>query len=152
VIAVNRRPPSGTTGAQVRDSHSIVTIGGRSVQPLRPVASRPQYFPSTSGQSTSGQGRQAVPSRPSYQGAASTGQRPVTNFVPGGSHQTNTPTARPFGGGQTAPSQHAPAYSRPSSGGGSSSPSHSSGGGGGGNSGGGGGSHSSGGSGGSTHR
>jgi uncharacterized membrane protein YgcG len=142
VIAVNRRPPSGTNGASVRDNHSIVTIGGRSVQPLRPVAQRPQYFPSASGQTTSGQMRQAYPSRPAYPGAASAGQRSVAGFVPGGSHPSSAPSAKPLGGGQAAPSQRAPASSRPSSGGGSSS-SHSS-------SGGGGGSHSSSGGGGSS--
>jgi hypothetical protein len=148
VVAVNRRPPSGITGAPIRDSHSLVTIGGRTVQPLRPIAQRPQYLPSASGQTTSGQMRQAYPSRPAYQGAASAGQRPAAGFVPGGSHPSNAPSARPFGGGQPAPSQRAPASSRPSSGGGSSSPSHSSGGGGGG----GGGSHSGSGGGGGSHR
>jgi hypothetical protein len=162
VVAVNRRPLSGTPGTAVRDRNSVVTIGGRPVQPLRPVAQRPQYLPSVSGQTMPGQMRQAYPSRPAHQGVGATaGQRPANGFVPGGSHPLNAPSIRPFGGGQpaSAPSQRAPSYSRPSSGGGSSSPSHSSGGGGGGfhSSGGGGSSSSGGGShsssgGGSTHR
>jgi uncharacterized membrane protein YgcG len=163
VIAVNRRPLSGSTGTPGQERKSIVTIGGRPVQPLRPIMQRPQYDPSASRQTTPGQMRQADHSRPVYGGAAGTpvGRRPANGFVPGGSHSATTPSVRPFGVSQpsSAPSQRAPTFSRPSSGGGSSSFSHSSGGGGGGShssgsgsSSGGGGSHSSSGGGGSTHR
>jgi hypothetical protein len=162
VIAVNRRLPVGIAGTPVRERNSVVTIGGRPVQPLQPVMQRPQYSPSVLRQATPAQMRQTDPSRSAYPGTRTpAGQRPANNLAPGGSRPLNAPSVRPFGGGQPAgaPSQRTPAPSRPSSGGGSSSPSHFSGGGGGGGSHGGGGgggfsgggSHSSGG-GGSTHR
>jgi uncharacterized membrane protein YgcG len=141
VIAVNRRLPGGTSGTPVRERNSVVTIGGRPVQSLRPVMQRPQYF---SGQAIPGQMRQTAPSRPTYPGTGMpAGQRPANGFVPGGSRPSNVPSVRPSGGGRpaSAPSQRAPVSSRPSSGGGSSSPSHFSGGGGGGSHGGGGSTH-----------
>jgi hypothetical protein len=157
VVAVNRRPLSGTAGTAVRDRNSVATIGGRTVQPLRPVMQRPQYLPSASRQTTPELMRQTDHSRPIYGSVegASPGKRPSNGFVPGGSHSNSTSMAWPFGANQrsNASSQRAPAANRSSSGGGFSS-SHSSGGGGGGSHSGGGssggGSHNSGG--GSTHR
>jgi hypothetical protein len=157
VVAVNRRPPSGTSGAPVRDRNSIVTIGGHVVQPLRPVPLRSQYERPNSGQMNR--------SQPVYSGAGTpAAQHSGFGVVSGSGHPGPAPVVRPYGS-----SQGTPVYSRPtsgassstssshaSSGGGSSSHSSSGGGGGGGShssggGGGGGGSHSSSSS-GSSHR
>jgi hypothetical protein len=142
VVPVDRRPPSGTGGLPTRDRNTIVTIGGHLVEPLHPVATRPQYDHGDNGQA-------GLP-RPVYPGtAAPVGQRPATGFAPNGNHQVYTPPARPPVVNQNA----TPPRNPPSGGGGGGSP-HPSGGGGGGGSphpsggggGGGGGSHPSGGS------
>jgi uncharacterized membrane protein YgcG len=135
VVAVSRRPPSGTEGQPTRDRNAIVTIGGHLVEPLHAQSARPQYDRQATGQSN--------PSRPAYPGTASpAGQRPATVVTPSTSHPVYIPPAR-------APStnQNAAPPSHPSSGGSapSSHPPSSGGGGGGGGS-----SHASSGGGGST--
>jgi hypothetical protein len=151
VVAVNRRPPGGTSGAPVRDRNSIVTIGGHVVQPLSAISSRQQYQGPNSGQMNR--------SQPAYSGAGtSAAQHPGFGAVSGSVHSGSAPVVRPSGS-----SQGTPVYSRPMSGSGSpassshassggTSSSHSSSGGGGGSSHvGGGGSGGGGGGGGSSH-
>jgi hypothetical protein len=131
LVAVNRRPASGSFALPARDRSTPVVIAGHLVQPLRPVSPRPQYDRPATGfvnrpAPASQEGRTAgVPARPA-------------GSIFGGGHPGNTPAPRSSGG-----SQPAPAASHASSGGASAS--HSSGGGGGG------GSHSSGGSSGGSH-
>jgi hypothetical protein len=92
LVAVNRRPPSGTERLALRDRSSSVTIAGQLVQPLRPVASRPQY---NAGQMNR--------SRPAYAGARTpAGQRPA--FA---SHPATASGARPSGGSRAPASSHA---------------------------------------------
>jgi len=116
VVPVNRRPPSGTSGLPMQDRNAVVTIGGHTVEPLRPISPRPLYDRPSTGQTK--------PSRTTYPGGtAPAGQRPATASAPGGNHPppARAPTAN----------QSAPPPSHPSSGGGSGGGSHSSGGGGG---------------------
>jgi hypothetical protein len=159
VVAVNRRPPGGRSGAPARERDGSVTIGGHVVQPLSAISPRPQYEGPNSGQTNR--------SQPAYSGAGTPAtQHPGLGVVSGAGRSGFTPVARPSGS-----SQGAPVYSRPtpgagsstssshvSSGGGASSSHSSIGGGvggggshGGGGGGGGGGSHSSS-SGGGSHR
>jgi hypothetical protein len=123
VVAVNRRPPSGAAGFPPRDRSTTVTIGGHPVQPLRPLAPRPQYDRPTAGFVNRS-------SQPVNSGvSAPVGPRPAAGSVSGGSHPSSTSGVRPSGGGGSSHPSAPPSHS--SSGGGSAS-SHSSGGGGGG--------------------
>jgi hypothetical protein len=146
VVPVNRRLPAGTVGAPARGRDGTATIGGHTVEPMRPISPRPLYDGSISGN----MGR----SRSDYSDArTSAGQRPASGFVSGGSRpggagaagaygarpsapatRPSTPLARPSGGS----SPHPAAASHPASSSSRSAPaSHVSSGGGGG----GGGSH-----------
>ena len=125
VLTVNRRPQGGTTPLPARNPNTPVTIAGHVVQPLRPVAARPQYDRPTTGYMNRPQ--------PAYPGA----RTPAA----GSSRPANASAARPSSGGQHPVATTA----GHSSSGGTASASHVSSGGGGG---GGGGAHSGGGGGG----
>jgi hypothetical protein len=148
MIAVNRHMALGSTSFPARDKNAQVMIAGSTVEPLRPLPSRPVYsregFASGSNRTTpSGTGSGLRGGQPATSGSSYNGGRPAGgNVAPG-----YNPPPRP------APESHtsAPSYSPPrtsSSSGGTShssssaAPHPSSGGGGGG----GGVSHSSGGS------
>ena len=139
ILTVNRHPQGGTAPLPARDRGTPVTIAGHVVQPLRPVAQRPQYDHTATGYMNRPQ--------PVYSGARTPNApgMPARTPVITGSRPGNVSAPRPSSGG----SQHAPATSsgHSSSAGSSSSSSHVSSGGGGGG-GGGGGSHSGGGGGG----
>ena len=147
VIPVNRRMALGNTSLPARDKNAQVTIAGSTVEPLRPLPSRPVYsreaFTSGSNRTTPGNtgartrgGQQANP------GSSYTGSRPAGgNAAPG-----YNPPPRPAPEGHSAPPSYSPPRSssssnapHPSGGGGGGGASHSSGG-----SSGGGGSHSGG--------
>jgi ferric-dicitrate binding protein FerR (iron transport regulator) len=141
VVPVNRHMALVHTSLPARDKSAQVTIAGSTVEPLRPLPSRPVYshegFTSESNRTTpgnTGAGTRVGP--PATTGWSYTSSRPAgeTRTTPG-----YTPPPRP------APVNHssAPSYSPPRSSSSSSAP-HPSGGGGGG----GGASHSSGGGGG----
>jgi hypothetical protein len=116
MIAVNRRPPSGSPGLRLRDRNAPVTIAGHTVQPLRPLSPRPQY-----GRTSSGFPLRA---QPVYQGTRQPGAPSrSTGSIFGGSHPGSAPAPRSSGGGSYHPS--APSHS--SSSGGYSGASHSSG-------------------------
>src|ERR1017187_2490984 len=152
MVPVNRRPPS-SGGTPVRGTAAPVTIAGRVVQPLRPLAPRQTFDRPSSGLINHPVPVFQPPSRPG-------GSAPVqggSTFGGGGNHPVYTPAPNPYNppAPRIAGGQPAPAPSRPYSGGGGAAPSRPSGGssGGGGGSrpsggGGGGGSHPSGGGGG----
>ncbi len=142
VVAVNRVPngPNGLGGVPVHVRNAPVTIAGNTVQPLRPVSSRPVYGGQfVSGQSSGGMNRGSVSN-----GAPNPGVRYGIPQGPGGRVSMPPPSSayRPptHYGNYSAPAPHYSAPSRPTY---SSPPaSHPSGGGGGGAPhGGGGGSH-----------
>lgn len=131
LIAVNRRPLPGTTVLPLRDRTTPVSIAGTTVQPLRPLPSRPTYDRNT----------MAGANRPGSSFSQATGYqaRPGYTRPPVGgnaAYYAARPAPRATGGGS---------YSRPSApshaSSGGAPAAHSSGGGGGGSHGGGGGSH-----------
>ncbi len=127
LIAVNRRPASGTAGLQLRGRNTPVTIAGHTVQPLRPVSPRPQYDrPAT---------RTPNQAQPGYQGARPFGTPPRPTGTPsGGSRQGSAPVRKSSG----ASSPRTSTTSHASSSSGTSGAGHSSASGGGGSHGGGG--------------
>jgi len=142
VIAVNRIPSSPTA----RPAHVVggpVTIGGTTVEPLRPVSPRPAYSPSVANGFTNG-----------YRVAGASNGLRYGGYIPLGNYGVHPGTMPVAPGYRYAPNSRSysngvPA-SRPSGG----STSHVSGGGGGGHvsaGGGGGGGHASGGGGGAGH-
>ncbi len=158
VVPVNRHTVMVNTSLPARDKNAQVTIAGSTVEPLRPLPSRPAYshesFTSESNRTTPGStGVGTRGGTPATPGSSYTGSRPAgeTRSAP-----TYTPPPRPApeSHSTSAPSYSPPPYSPPrsssSSSGSSGSSSHSSGGSSGG--GGGGSSHSSsGGGGGASH-
>jgi len=165
VVPVNRHTALGNTSLPARDKNAHVTIAGSTVEPLRPLPSRPVYshesFTSGSNRTTPGNtGAGMRGGQPATPGSSYTGSRPVgeTRTTPS---YTPPPRPAPENHSSPAPSYSPPPYSPPrsssSSGGSSGSAPHSSGGStgggashssGGGGGGGGGASHSSGGGGG----
>jgi hypothetical protein len=129
VVAVNRHPAAGAVARPARGRNSMVTIAGHMVQPLPPVAPRPQY---------DRLGYAGRP-QPAYAGAWTPAGQRSTGFVPGGSGRAaglssgrtaSAPTARTYGG-SARPSAPSRSYSRGSGGGSSSGRSYGGGGGGG---------------------
>jgi hypothetical protein len=165
VVPVNRRTAFANTSFPARDKNAQVTIAGSTVEPLRPLSSRPVYsheaFTSESNRtapSNTGVGtRGALSATPgSSSGSSFTSSRPASETRSAPSYNP-PPRPAPESHSSNPPSNSPPAYSPPrssssSSGSSGSAPHPSSGGGGGGAShssggssgGGGGGSHSGG--------
>jgi hypothetical protein len=167
VIAVNRRPSGGNSGLPIRERNAPVAIAGHTVEPLRPVTSRPGYErpgsgfvsrtepanPGTrtaeglpnSGRSTYGSNRPIfVPAPSSGNSGGESNARPSRGYSPP-SNTYSPPSRSNSGGSNSGGSQPSRSSGGSYSGGGGAS--HSSGGGSY-SGGGGGGSHSSGGGGG----
>ena len=165
VVPVHRRMEFANTALPARDKNAHVTIAGSTVEPLRPLPSRPVYshesFTYEGNRNAPGNNGTGTRGGPPATGSSYPGNRPAseTRTAPGytppprpapvirSSPPSYTPPPRPAPVTRSSPPSYSPpAYSPPRSAPSSSSPSssHSSGGGGGG----GGGSHSSGGGGG----
>jgi hypothetical protein len=114
LLAVNRRPLTGTGALPVRDRTGTVMIAGHTVQAFRPLSPRPQYERSASGfaVTTAGGARTTGPSngtsRPGY-AVNSNGTRTTS------SSQHASMSSRPASGGYSAGGSSA---TRPSAGGG----------------------------------
>jgi len=158
MIAVNRHTALGNTSFPARDKNAQVTIAGSTVEPLRPLPSRPVYshqaftsesnrsMPSNTGAGTRG-GSPASPGSSHDSAPGSTSGSSFTSSRPTGEtrnapNYNPPPRPAPESHSTTPPSYSPPTYSPPrSTSNGGSAPHPSSGGGGGGS----GASHSSGG-------
>jgi hypothetical protein len=113
VVAVNR-VPSGLGGVPVHVRNAPVTIAGNTVQPLRPVSTRPVY----GGQFASGQSSSGMSRGPVGNGGANPGVRYGYAQGPSGHMTMPAPSSayRPTThyGTYSAPAPHYSAPSRPS--------------------------------------
>ena len=106
IVAVNRLPQGGGAALPTHTRYGPVTIGGRLVQPMRPLSPRPLYNGSAAGAVNR--------SRSAYAGSgAPVVQHSASGSATAGGRAVYAPSARSSGGSQPAPS-----YSRPSGGGG----------------------------------
>jgi hypothetical protein len=125
LVAVNKRPPSGSNGVQPRDRSVSATIAGHVVMPLRPLSPRPQYDHSASAYGN----RTALPAA----GVRAPSGPAAHAYGPGapGSHPGTTVGAKPASHPATSHASAPPPASHPSGGGGGGGGGHPSGGGGG---------------------
>lgn len=136
VIGVTRRTPGGGGGLPTRDRNTPVIIAGHSVEPLRPVTSRPGYqrpgsgFVSRTDPANSGTrptGTQPGPGRPSYSNGGG-GNRSVFTPSPSPGYSGGQSEARPsrsYSGGSYSGSSQPRSASGSGSAGGSSQPRYS---------------------------
>ncbi len=114
IIPVTRKPMGGNAILPPRDRSGPVTIGGQSVQPIRPISPRVQYERSASGFVNG-----AVPPTPSSR--ATPGLAPMPGPATGQGRPAFVPSSnvpRPLSSSGGGPRPSAPAQSRAPSGGG----------------------------------